>query len=98
MKRPVNHVILREICLDRDNLKCVKCNIIGRRREYSNKELNKPLLIADHIIPLAMGGDHFLENMQTLCQDCNREKNKKDQSNIAKFKRGNNGRNNIIAN
>ena len=28
----------------------------------------------DHVVPLARGGSNRLENLQLLCQDCNRRK------------------------
>jgi 5-methylcytosine-specific restriction endonuclease McrA len=31
-------------------------------------------LTVDHIIPLAMGGTSALDNLQVLCEDCNRLK------------------------
>lgn len=41
--------------------------------------------VADHIIPIALGGAEFdLNNIQLLCEVCNREKTKKDQAEIAK--------------
>ena len=46
-------------------------------------------LIADHIVPIALGGNHLGDesNIQLLCLDCNKEKTKKDMGNIARQKR-----------
>lgn len=41
-------------------------------------------LIGDHIKPIALGGDEFdINNVQTLCPDCNKIKTKKDMGLIA---------------
>ena len=45
-------------------------------------------LIADHIIPIALGGDEWdLDNIQTLCLKCNKIKTKEDMKDIAKERR-----------
>lgn len=41
----------------------------------------------DHIIPLELGGDDEIDNLQPLCRPCHRAKTRKDQGNIAKAKR-----------
>ena len=51
----------RKRVLLRDKGRCVKC---GSRE---NLEI-------DHMVPLARGGSSRLENLQLLCQDCNRRK------------------------
>lgn len=38
--------------------------------------------IADHILPLAEGGDHNVSNLQILCSVCNTEKTRADLSKI----------------
>ena len=41
--------------------------------------------IADHIIPIALGGAEFdTNNVQLLCEVCNKKKTKQDQGKIAK--------------
>jgi len=45
-------------------------------------------LVADHIKPIALGGPQWdMENIQTLCVDCNRVKTKKDAGSIAMQRR-----------
>lgn len=53
----------------------------------SHEEWNKTkkTMIVDHIKPIALGGEELDENnLQILCEDCNREKTKKDQARIVK--------------
>lgn len=45
------------------------------------------MLIGDHIHPIALGGDEWsLDNVQTLCKECNKLKTKKDVGKIAKLR------------
>ena len=37
-------------------------------------EIHNVALEIDHIIPLSRGGTDELQNLQTLCYNCNREK------------------------
>ena len=50
--------------MKRDSFTCVKCgaNGVGIRLEV------------DHKIPVSQGGSDTLDNLQTLCFDCNRGK------------------------
>lgn len=43
--------------------------------------------IADHRLPLELGGADALSNLQPLCPDCNREKTHDDAKRIAKMRR-----------
>lgn len=52
---------LRHIIFKKDNYRCVECGI-------SNKE---SVLHIDHIKPWSKGGLTELNNLQTLCRDCN---------------------------
>ena len=59
--------------LMRDNFTCQKC---GAHPMLEDKpwlpDISK--LEADHIIPLARGGETEMGNLQTLCKGCNRKK------------------------
>ena len=52
---------VRDAVLKRDNYRCVKCG------STQNLEI-------DHKVSLADGGTNHIDNLQTLCQDCNRRK------------------------
>ena len=50
--------------MKRDNFKCCMC---GRSPSTTiGLELH-----IDHIIPWSMGGETVIDNLQTLCSDCN---------------------------
>jgi len=77
----------------RDDYTCVWC---GKRfvKKYSHLDLkdkefaDTSKLIGDHITPIAVGGDEFnVDNVQTLCIDCNKIKTKRDMQRIAKFRK-----------
>ena len=53
--------------LKRDNYRCVKCGA----SPSNNHEVE---LEVDHIVPVAKGGGNMLENLQTLCRECNQGK------------------------
>jgi len=56
---------LRYRILERDGFKCMVC---GRRK------VDGVTLEVDHIHPESLAGETTLENLQTLCRDCNRGK------------------------
>ncbi len=71
--------MLRAKILERDDYTCLKCR-------HDNIESYN--LIADHIIPIALGGDEWdMANIQTLCLECNKIKTKQDHKDIAKLRR-----------
>ena len=86
MGRGWQHQLLKEMTFKRDNFTCVKCGHIGKKGNYGCGGVHIDL-VADHIIPLTLAGRNELSNMQTLCLSCNKIKNAKDQSDIARFKR-----------
>lgn len=53
---------MRYDVLRRDGFRCVKC---GRGREDGVK------LHVDHFKPVSRGGKSVMDNLQTLCEDCN---------------------------
>ena len=68
---------MRESIKIRDNYTCCKCG---------NSIYNEPNLLLEvaHIIPISKGGRTELNNMQTLCWKCNREKSNKIEKSIRK--------------
>ena len=50
--------------------KCVQC----KRPTVISKTYRPDQATADHIVPMSKGGLHIQENLQLMCQDCNREK------------------------
>ena len=70
--------VLRSTILKRDNYKCVKC---GLKPNYFGD------LIADHIEPIALGGDEWDEaNIQSLCIPCDKRKTALDLKKIAELR------------
>jgi len=62
---------LRLKVLNRDNFKCVFCGK-SPATDFGTK------LHIDHIIPFSKGGKSTLENLQTLCEECNLGKSDQD--------------------
>ncbi|OGL35671.1 hypothetical protein A3F38_02445 [Candidatus Saccharibacteria bacterium RIFCSPHIGHO2_12_FULL_48_21] len=55
---------LRVKVLSRDKFRCVFCG--------KSPAINAgTILHIDHIKPFSKGGENTLDNLQTLCQDCN---------------------------
>ncbi|MEN6554368.1 MAG: HNH endonuclease [Methanobacterium sp.] len=71
-----NHISksIRHEVFKRDDYKCVEC---GATKE-------KTTLHIDHILPVSQGGTDELDNLQTLCEECNLAKSSR------KWKGGNN--------
>ncbi len=63
MKNPPMTEALKQACHKRDNNKCVKCG-----SDYK--------IVCDHIVSLIDGGKNLMDNLQTLCDDCHKEKTK----------------------
>ncbi len=49
--------------LNKQGCKCIYCNITISKKFH-----------ADHIMPIALGGTNFIDNIQLLCPKCNQEK------------------------
>lgn len=55
---------IREFIFKRDGYKCLKCGSLTK-------------LSIDHIMPISLGGDNTISNLQTLCTSCNSTKKDK---------------------
>jgi len=85
--------VVRSQAFKRDNYICKMCKkrfvIVAKHPDYKGEEYaDSSKLIGDHITPIAVGGSEFdLDNIQTLCFDCNKIKTKQDMAVIAKYRR-----------
>ena len=66
---------------ERDNFKCVKCGFQDKPHYvfvvHKCYLKETPKLECDHILPLCFGGKEFeLDNCQTLCSKCHKEKSR----------------------
>lgn len=59
-RKPIG-VQTRARVLERDGFRCRRCG-------HSAPDVR---LVLDHIVPVVLGGDSELDNLQTLCVDCN---------------------------
>lgn len=72
LKKPIKSSLLRRginlkaryAVLQRDGSRCVICG----------KTTKDDILVVDHIIPVVKGGTNDLNNLQTLCRECNHGK------------------------
>lgn len=62
------------------NWACCKCGVMEKYKEYKNG-LSVSAIHKDHIIPIHKGGGGcWLDNYQLLCDDCHKDKTKKDNN------------------
>ena len=83
----------RAMVFKRDNYTCAMCNerfvMVSKNPDYLGEEFALcEKLIGDHIVPVSIGGSEFdMDNIQTLCIDCNKIKTAQDMKDIAKYRR-----------
>lgn len=93
------HAALRAHVFHRDGYRCIQCGAeaIAVPADYDGSETlatgvvsngRRVALVADHILTLAAGGRSVIENMQTLCDICNRRKQSEDRVAIREAKKG----------
>ena len=85
---------MRDKVFERDKNTCQVCGFIavatkevrdyfGEEREFNVKTISSQL-DADHILPIALGGDEWeFKNIQTLCKVCHKAKTKVDMKRIS---------------
>lgn len=84
---------VRSRVFKRDNYTCGKCGqrfaIVATHPDFKGEEYaDNSKLICDHIVPLAMDGKMWdMDNLQTLCIECNKTKTAQDLKNIAEYKK-----------
>ena len=66
------------LVFDRDGWKCQLCGCSTPKKYRGTYKDKAPEL--DHVIPLALGGEHSYDNAQCLCRLCNRTKGSDDIS------------------
>lgn len=72
--------LIRKYVFERDNFTCQICGVapIEIPENYTGRNTvglpEHSHLVVDHIIPWKRGGTIDLENLQTLCNDCNLRK------------------------
>lgn len=86
------HAALRAYVFVRDGFTCVRCGVqaVDVPADYdgfealrTNSKLSSgwpDMLVADHILTLRAGGTSTISNMQTLCETCNKRKQKEDRA------------------
>jgi 5-methylcytosine-specific restriction endonuclease McrA len=91
------HAALRRHVFHQDGFKCKRCPAIasestvdydGHKTLYTNTLTGtgyRDVLVLDHVVTLKAGGLNVVENFQTLCETCNKRKQKEDKAAAAAF-------------
>lgn len=91
------HAALRRHVFHRDAFMCNRCGAIainipenydGRNALSTNTFVSsgyRDTLILDHVLTLKAGGRSVIENLQSLCETCNKKKSKQDRADVLKM-------------
>jgi 5-methylcytosine-specific restriction endonuclease McrA len=69
--------------LARDRWVCQLCGVKTLKSKRGTSASRAP--VVDHIIPLALGGEHSRRNVQCACYECNAKKGAKAQGQLRMF-------------
>jgi 5-methylcytosine-specific restriction endonuclease McrA len=86
-ERPTISEMRRLIRLEQEG-KCARCKQEVHEVNATGGPYNHHHYVLDHIRPIAMGGDQWaLDNLQVLCERCNKIKTAWDMGKIARWKK-----------
>lgn len=86
------HAAMRAYVFHRDGYKCCRCpakaavvpeDYTGHDTLFTDTILKSgypDMLIVDHVLTLKAGGRNVVDNFQTLCETCNKRKQKEDRA------------------
>lgn len=95
-----SHAALREHVFTADGFKCRRCDAKasfvpngwdGRSTLFTDTKVSSgfpDMLIVDHVLTLKAGGANVVGNFQTLCETCNKRKQREDKAATFAFIRG----------
>jgi 5-methylcytosine-specific restriction endonuclease McrA len=79
---------MRRLVRDEQKGKCARCGQEVHEFNATEGPDNHHHYILDHIRPIAMGGDQWArDNLQVLCEKCNKIKTARDMGTIARWKK-----------
>lgn len=79
---------MRRLVRDEQGGKCARCRQEIHEPGAAGSPHTRHHYVMDHIRPIAMGGDQWArDNLQVLCERCNRIKTTRDMGKIARWKK-----------
>jgi 5-methylcytosine-specific restriction endonuclease McrA len=79
---------MRRLVRDEQGGKCARCRKEVHESSATEGPDNPRRYVLDHIRPIAMGGDQWArDNLQVLCERCNKIKTARDMGKIARWKK-----------